>query len=156
MTGASLPEGNPEGLPEGRYGRRRRALPRAARAALLALVVAAGVVVALLGYRNLGSAPIQGAQNGFEVIDDGSVRITFEVVRDEPQRPAVCILRARSIDGDETGRKEVYVPPGEDTVLADSVLRTSRRAVTGEVFGCSYDVPVYLAPDQARQGSGPS
>jgi hypothetical protein len=29
-------------------------------------------------------------------------------------------------------------------VLASTVLRTSRRAVTGEVFGCSYDVPAYL------------
>jgi Domain of unknown function (DUF4307) len=68
------------------------------------------------------------------------------VVRQEPQRPAVCIVRARSQDGDETGRKEVYVPPGGDSVLASTLLRTSRRPVTGEVYGCSYDVPPYLAP----------
>jgi hypothetical protein len=80
------------------------------------------------------------------VIDDGSVRVTFQVVRRQPDRAAVCIVRARSIDGDETGRKEVYVPPGPRSVLAETVLRTSRRPVTGEVFGCSYEVPGYLAP----------
>ena len=29
----------------------------------------------------------------------------------DPSVPAVCIVRARSIDGDETGRREVLVPP---------------------------------------------
>jgi Domain of unknown function (DUF4307) len=119
--------------------------------ALLVAVLAAGTAIAVIGYRNLGSAPIEAKQTAFEVIDDGSVEVTFQVVRDQPQRAAVCIIRARSRDGDETGRKEVYVPPGPRSVLASTVLRTSRRPVTGEVFGCSYDVPVYLGP-----GAGPS
>ncbi len=142
-------------LPESRYGPRRRRLPgwtaSWAQPALLVLVVAAGLVVALVGYRNLGTAPIRGAETAFEVLDDHSVRVTFEVVRDEPSRPAVCIVRARSLDGDETGRKEVYVPPGDRSELATTVLRTSRRPVTGEVFGCSYRVPVYLRPEQGEQ-----
>lgn len=142
-------------LPEGRYGPRRRRLPRWAASwaqpVLLALAVTAGLVVAVVGYRNLGTAPIEGAEAAFEVLDDHSVRVTVEVVRDQPSRPAVCIVRARSIDGDETGRKEVYVPPGDRSELATTVLRTSRRPVTGEVFGCSYQVPVYLGPDQLGQ-----
>ncbi len=144
-------------LPEGRYGPRRdrRWLPAWAvswvQPVLLVLVVAAGLVVAVVGYRNLGTAPIEGAATAFEVLDDHSVRVTFEVVRDQPSRPAVCIVRARSVDGDETGRKEVYVPPGGRSELASTVLRTSRRPVTGEVFGCSYQVPVYLRPEQAGQ-----
>jgi Domain of unknown function (DUF4307) len=115
-------------------------------AALLALVVLGGLGVAVLGYRNLGPQPIEGRQTAFRVIDDGSVRITFQVVRQQPERPAMCIARARSSDGDETGRKEVFVPPGPRSVLAETVLRTSRRPVTGEIFGCSYDVPEYLVP----------
>lgn len=115
-------------------------------ALLLVMVVLAGFGVAIVGYRNLGSPPIEGRQTGFQVIDDGSVRIRFQVVRKQPERPAVCIVRARSRDGDETGRKEVFVPPGSRSVLAETVLRTSRRPVTGEVFGCSYEVPGYLAP----------
>jgi hypothetical protein len=127
-----------------RYGTRRT--PRWLPAALLGLVVAAALGVAVVGYRNFGAPPIEGRQTAFTVVDDGSVKITFQVVRDQPQRPAVCIVRARSADGDETGRKEVYLPAGASSVLATTVLRTSRRPVTGEVFGCSYEVPVYLAP----------
>lgn len=113
---------------------------------LLVAVLAAGTAVAVVAYRNLGSAPIEAEQTAFEVRDDGTVEVWFQVVRDQPERAAVCIVRARSRDGDETGRKEVYVPPGERSVVASTVLRTSRPPVTGEVYGCSYDVPVYLDP----------
>lgn len=110
------------------------------------MVALAGLGLAIAGYRNLGSPPIEGRQTAFRVIDDGSVEVTFQVVRREPARAAVCIVRARSEDGDETGRKEVYLAPGPANTLASTVLRTSRRPVTGEVFGCSYEVPAYLVP----------
>jgi len=48
-------------------------------------------------------------------------------------------------DGDEAGRREVLVRPGGDTVRATTVLKTSKPPVTGEVFGCSYQVPAYLS-----------
>jgi Domain of unknown function (DUF4307) len=123
-----------------------RRSPRWLPVLLFAVVLLAGLAVALVGYRNFGPRPIESEQTGFRVLDDGSVRVTFQVVRDEPQRPAVCIVRARSADGDETGRKEVLVEPGPRSVAAETVLRTSRRPVTGEVFGCSYEVPEYLVP----------
>ncbi|HEY0639051.1 MAG TPA: DUF4307 domain-containing protein [Pseudonocardiaceae bacterium] len=125
-----------------RYGSRRA--PRWLPAALLAVVVVAGVAVAVSSFRSLGPPPVEGRQTAFEVIDDSTVRVTFQIVRERPDQPAVCIVRARSEDGDETGRKEVLVAPGDRSVVAETVLRTSRRPVTGEVFGCSYDVPAYL------------
>ena len=130
--------------PADRYGSRRS--PRWLPALLLVAVLALATVIAVVGFRNLGSPPIQGRQTAFRVIDDGTVEVTFQVVRRQPERAAVCIVRARSRDGDETGRKEVFVPAGPGSAVASTVLRTSRRAVTGEVFGCSYDVPPYLEP----------
>jgi uncharacterized protein DUF4307 len=133
-------------LPEGRYSRQTRTpLGRWARWALLAVAVAAGALIAFVGYRNLGTKPIEAKQTAFIILGDDSVKVSFEVSRDQPDRPAVCIIRARSKDGDETGRREVLVPPGNSVVVETTVLRTSKPPVTGEVFGCSYQVPAYLS-----------
>jgi hypothetical protein len=133
-------------LPEGRYGTpAKRPMQKWLRRSLPVLGVLVGVAIALVGYRNLGTQPIEAKQSAFEVIDDGSVSVTFEILRDEPGRAAVCVIRARSGDGDEAGRREVLVPPGRSTELQTTVLRTSKKPVTGEVFGCSYQVPAYLS-----------
>lgn len=134
-------------LPEGRYGRRTPA-PRWVRSLLLAVVVLAGVGVAVVSYRNLSEAPIEGQRLGFELGDGNAVELRFEVVRDDPGRPGVCIVRARSLDGTETGRREVYVPPARDRLALTTVIRTSRPPVTADVYGCSLRVPPYLQPSQ--------
>ncbi|MEV0679982.1 DUF4307 domain-containing protein [Actinosynnema sp. NPDC050436] len=132
-------------LPEGRYGKPRRALPRWARWSLPVIGVLVGAVVAWVGFRNLGTQPVEAKQTAFEVLDDRSVEVTFEVLRETPEQAVVCIVRARSDDGDEAGRREVLVPPGPSTVFATTVVRTSKEPTTGEVFGCSYQVPAYLS-----------
>ncbi|MDU0292319.1 DUF4307 domain-containing protein [Saccharothrix longispora] len=132
-------------LPEGRYGARRRPLPKWARWSLPVIAVLVGGVIAWVGYRNLGTMPVEARQTAFTVRDDNAVEITFEVVRETPEQAVVCIVRARSEDGDESGRHEVLVPPGARTVREKTVLRTSKPPVTGEVFGCSYQVPPYLS-----------
>jgi hypothetical protein len=133
-------------LPEGRYGNRaKRALPKWLRWSLPVAGVLAGGAVAFVGYQNLGTAPIEAKQIAFDILDDRTVEVTFEVVRDQPERAAVCIIRARSDDGDESGRREVYIPPGRTTAVEKTVLRTSKQPTTGEVFGCSYQVPAYLS-----------
>ncbi|GAA0605520.1 DUF4307 domain-containing protein [Kutzneria viridogrisea] len=132
-------------LPADRYGSRAKPpAPRWLRWAGLALFVALGLVVAVIGYQNLGTQPIETEGVDRQVIDDGSVRISFSVRRDDPAKPADCIVRARSADGDESGRREVYIAPGGTSVTVTTVLHTSKRAVSGEVFGCSYQVPAYL------------
>ncbi|MGH3885076.1 MAG: DUF4307 domain-containing protein [Pseudonocardiaceae bacterium] len=142
-------------LPEGRYGsrgagrRRRWATP-----AGLLLAVLAGLVAAVIGYRNLGSTPVQGETLGFILLDGTpgihpeiyGAQLRLKVVRDDPSRPAVCIVRARSRDGEETGRKEVYVPPAAGPIVLTTVVHTSRPPVTADVFGCSLAVPPYLVP----------
>ncbi|MEV0085838.1 DUF4307 domain-containing protein [Saccharopolyspora sp. NPDC050642] len=133
-------------IPQDRYGSRARTRPRPAlRWALISVVLVALVGVAIVGYRNLGSAPIEGKQIAFETIDDHSVRIVLEVQRDEPQRPADCVVRARAKSGVEVGRKEVLIQPADGTTRQETVLRTSAPAGTGEVYGCTYNVPEYLS-----------
>ena len=67
------------------------------------------------------------------------------VTRKDPSRAAVCIVRARSVDGAEVGRREVYIAPSESgTVQIDTTIETTARPAVGEVYGCSFDVPSYL------------
>jgi hypothetical protein len=140
-------------LPAGRYGSRAgRRAPRWAYWVLLAAVVAVGLVVAVVSYQNLGSQPIDGEQTAFQVLDDHSVRVDFQVRRDHPNQPADCIVRARSQDGDETGRKEVLVPSGATVINLSTLLHTSKRPVTGEIYGCSYQVPSYLSKEARPRG----
>lgn len=133
-------------LPPDRYGSRGRQRSRPKLRWLLTavtLIVLTGV--AILGYRNLGTAPIEGEQVAFDVRDDHHVHITLEVQRDEPSRVAECVVRARAESGEEVGRKEVLLHPSEGITRQDAVLRTSERATIGEVYGCTYNVPEYLS-----------
>lgn len=134
-------------LPEGRYGARARTRRRPVlRWLLTGTVLVVLTIASVVSYRNIGSAPIEGKQVAFEVLDESSVQITFQVRRDEPGRPVDCVVRARSEDGAEIGRKEVLVRPSEGTTtIEETVLRTSALATTGEVFGCTYNVPEYLS-----------
>ncbi|PRC53691.1 DUF4307 domain-containing protein, partial [Mycobacterium sp. ITM-2017-0098] len=81
----------------------------------------------------------------YRVLDPHTVDITISVTRDDPSRPVVCIVRARSYDGDETGRREGLVPPATaETVQVTTTVKSSRPAVMGDVYGCGTDVPGYL------------
>ena len=133
-------------LPEGRYG--RRASGRSGWAIPVGLVLTAllGLAVAVIGYRNLGTTPIQGQAVSFTLLPGNAVQLRLSVVRDDPSHAAVCIVRARSRDGEETGRREVYVPPAAGPIVLSTVVQTSRSPVTADVYGCSFDVPAYLVP----------
>ncbi len=80
------------------------------------------------------------------------MRFTFEVTRDTPDRPAVCIVRTRIRDGEEGGRREVLIPPGPAAVNVTTTIRSSDEPVTADVFGCSYQVPAYLSKDLPPSG----
>ncbi|ORM37701.1 MULTISPECIES: DUF4307 domain-containing protein [Williamsia] len=133
-------------LPQGRYPTERS--PRSRRrwfVVLTTLVVAAGVLLAWLGYQRFSDPDISGEASGYLIIDSSTVEVKFTVNRKDPSKPATCVLRARSKDGSETGRREVYIPASSQTQLSlSSLVRTSAAPAVGEVYGCSESVPDYL------------
>jgi Domain of unknown function (DUF4307) len=133
--------------PAARYGRQR--LSRRSRRwwaiGLTALVLLAGVVIAVVASQRLGTRDVQGELGGFQVVDDETLSVTVKVTRADPSRPVVCIVRARSIDGGETGRREVLVPPSsQSSVNVTTIVKSTRPPVAGDVYGCGTDVPSYL------------
>jgi len=111
---------------------------------LFLLIVTVGVVIALVAFQRFG-ADVKGEIGGYQIIDDETVAVTITVTRADPSRPAVCIVRARSINGDETGRREILVPPSTATsVVIDAVVKSTKPPVVGDIYGCGMDVPGYL------------
>ena len=135
-----------QALPEGRYGSSRGGAPKRWRKWLygfVALVVSG--VVAVVAYLNLGPAPISAEQVTFQAQPGNTMSVTINVTRDDPGRPGVCIVRTLDITGGESGRKEVYVPGGENHSTLTTVVHSIDRPVAVDVFGCSYNVPPYLS-----------
>ncbi|HYZ68804.1 MAG TPA: DUF4307 domain-containing protein [Mycobacterium sp.] len=133
--------------PADRYGRQR--LSRTGRRwfaiGLGVLALGAGVAIAVIASQRLGTGEVKGELGGYQLVDDQTVQVTITVTRDDPSRPVACIVRARSIDGSETGRREVLVgPSAQKTVQVTTVVKTSRPPVVGDVYGCGTDVPSYL------------
>ncbi len=133
--------------PETRYGRQGLD-PRSRRRIAIALGVLAllaGILVAVIGYQRLGTSDVSGKLAGYRVIDNETVDVIVSVTRSDPSRPVVCIVRARSRDGSETGRREVLVGPSDQaTMQVTAQVKTSRPPVNGDVYGCGADVPSYL------------
>jgi len=133
--------------PAARYGRQRlsRSNRRWIAVGLGVLVLAAGVGIAVIASQRLGTREVKGELAGYQLVDDETVQVTVTVTRDDPSRPVVCIVRARAIDGSETGRREVLVPPSaHKTVQVTTVVKSSKPPVVGDVYGCGTDVPPYL------------
>jgi hypothetical protein len=133
--------------PTARYGRQRlsRRSRRRLAIGLFLLSVVVGVAIAFVGFQRLGTGDVEGTLGGYRLIDEGTAEVTISVTRKDPSRPVVCIVRARSIDGSETGRREVLVPPSSRaTVQVTTIVKTSRPPVVGDVYGCGSAVPAYL------------
>jgi hypothetical protein len=133
--------------PQARYGQPQlsRASRRRVVVALVVLVVAAGTVIALIGYRRLSGRDVEGTLAGYRLIDDQTVSVTISVTRSDPSRPVDCIVRVRAKDGSESGRREVLVPPAQTaTVQVTTIVKSSKPAVLGAVYGCGTNVPAYL------------
>lgn len=141
-----MPDVTTEDRPAGRYSRPRTGGPRSRWTLVVtAVAVLVGLGVAYLAYTNLARTPVEGQQTGFVLVDDSTLTLRFDVTRTDPSAPAVCIVRARSADGSESGRREVLVAGGPDTITSVSTdVRTSAPPVAGDVYGCSLTVPPWF------------
>ena len=133
--------------PAARYGRRQLSHRHRRWAAIAFTVVAlaVGVAVAVVAFGRFGSEDVKGELSAYQLVDDETVSVTIKVTRKDPSQPVVCIVRARSIDGAETGRREVLVPPStQQTVQVTAPVKATRQPVVGDIYGCGTDVPAYL------------
>jgi hypothetical protein len=141
MSQTSIPR------PESRYGRAGLSRPSRRRVGVVlgVLVVAAGIAVAVIGYQRLGTSDVSGSLAGYQVIDSETASVTISVTRSDPSRPVDCIVRVRSKDGSETGRREVLVPPSAAaTIQVTTTVKSSRPPAMADIYGCGTDVPGYL------------
>lgn len=130
-------------FPPGRYGRRRerRPTPRWIPITLGVVVVAIGVVAAVLLTQRYGAGrPYDVTVERYYDITDSQVVVEFTVVVPDGEA-AICAVRARGHDGGEVGREEVRVAPpdGVTRPLVVHRLDTTARPVTGEVQRCWRD-----------------
>lgn len=134
--------------PPERYGRPGPAAGTRRRVTigLVALVVVAGLGAAAVAYQRYERTDVKGEAEAFERLDDRNLSITLSVTRSDPARPVVCIVRARSRDGAETGRREVLVGPSDEgTVQVTTTVTGFRSSEVADVYGCGTGVPGYLA-----------
>ena len=130
-----------------RYGRSPMSQVKRRRLtiALTTLAVAAGVAVAAIAYQRFEGTAVEGKTVAFDVLDGQTVSVTISVTRDDPAIPVVCIVRARSHDGAETGRREILIEPSEaKTVQVNANVTSYRRPFVGDIYGCGTDIPPYL------------
>lgn len=74
---------------------------------------------------------------GYKVVDDQSVAVTFDVTRPEG-RPVTCTVYALASDFSTVGSTETTVPQSRsDTTRQTVTVRTTTRAVTGDVKSCT-------------------
>ncbi|ACU98153.1 DUF4307 domain-containing protein [Saccharomonospora viridis] len=135
---------------EERYGSawKRSAGPRLRLRGFRAWLVGIVAVVTLtlggyLVYAQFFATPIEGQRVAYTELPGNAMEVTVDVIRDDPARPAVCVVRVRDITGAEGGRKEIYVPPGVGRL--NTVVQSIEQPVGADVYGCSYDVPEYLS-----------
>ncbi|MFL6098861.1 MAG: DUF4307 domain-containing protein [Actinomycetales bacterium] len=123
-------------MTDDRYGRARSPVRRRAGIAVLLLVVAAALGwFAWAAYSGRESAT--GTDVGFVVVDDGTVRVTFDVTKPE-KATATCTVEAMDSGFSVVGTVRVRVGPADHGVVRrTATVRTTNRATTGRVTSCS-------------------
>jgi hypothetical protein len=120
---------------EQRYRRSSRLSKRGRAAWGAAGVLALSGVVGYIGLRQ-ASPPVQATVLGYSVTGDHAVDVRFQV--DEASgKGGSCTVRARAESGEEVGRVDVPVPAGPTRQVLTATVRTSGRAVNGDVLECS-------------------
>lgn len=99
--------------------------------------VAVGVALATW-FGISASAGVHWTDTGQEVVDSRTIKLRFDVTAD-PGRPVTCTLKALGYDHSVVGSRTVRLAgsPHESTTHVEPV-RTTERAVTGQVDTCAY------------------
>jgi hypothetical protein len=142
VTPPETEEFNPdEGLPRpfrrpaGRYGPERRGWSRPTTAAVVALAVLFTGAVVALGWR-LSNPAVSFQVRAFDVTSDDAVELTFLVRRKDADTAVTCLVRARSEQNQEVGRRTIVIPPGRAEVVTVTVIKTTALATLAEVQQC--------------------
>ncbi|GHB10793.1 DUF4307 domain-containing protein [Streptomyces termitum] len=123
--------------PEGRYG--RSADERADRKLRIAGAVLGVLFLGLMGWFGwyyVVDNKISAEMIKFDVVSDTEVQVHLEIRKDEGLE-GVCTLRSRSEDGAEVARKDVVVDDPGGRVDRVYSLRTTARATSAELLGCT-------------------
>ncbi|MFD8208031.1 DUF4307 domain-containing protein [Streptomyces sp. NPDC059695] len=126
-----------EQLPEGRYG--RSADERADRKLRVVGAVLGVVFLGVMGWfgwHYVVDNKISAEMIKFEVMSDDEVQVHLEIRKDEAVE-GVCTLRSRSEDGAEVARKDVRVDDAASRIDRVFSLRTTARATSAELIGCT-------------------
>ena len=128
-----------------RYGDNNRTLPaKLVVIAIVGMLVIAGAYIFV--QMNRVSAPdVSATQAGWSRTpgkEDEQFIFTLDVTREKPELDSYCIIYALNYDV-----AEVFIPGGGPaTVRMDVPIATRELAVAGDVYGCSTDIPEFLAP----------
>ena len=98
-------------------------------------VLALTGVVSYIGLRQ-ATPTLTATVLGWQVSSEHSIDVRFQVDNRDSDRAATCTVRARSYSGEEVGRLDVAVPTGSRTRELSATVKTSSRAITGEVVEC--------------------
>ncbi|WP_406383560.1 DUF4307 domain-containing protein [Streptomyces sp. NBC_01618] len=128
-----------EALPENRYGRSadQRADRRLRIIGSVLGVVLLGVV-GWIGYDYITGQGISAEVIKRQVVSDARVDVHLEVRKDKDAK-GYCTLRARHEDGSEVARKDFRFDDRTDRVDRVLSLRTTSRATSVELLGCTTD-----------------
>ncbi|MEU0401422.1 DUF4307 domain-containing protein [Streptomyces sp. NPDC006197] len=126
-----------EQLPEGRYG--RSADERADRKLRITGAVLGVLFLGMMGWfgwHYVVDNKISAEMIKFDVVSADEVQVHLEIRKDEGVK-GVCTLRSRSEDGTEVARKDVRIDDAAGRVDRVFSLRTTARATSAELLGCT-------------------
>jgi len=101
--------------------------------ASLAVAFVGGVLA--IGWR-MSTPPFSVQLRAYEVQDNRNVEVTYLVRTKDPANSVTCVVRARDREGNEVGRTTKVSATGRAEQILQLNLRTSARAVLGEVVEC--------------------
>ncbi|AEQ06280.1 DUF4307 domain-containing protein [Corynebacterium pseudotuberculosis] len=114
--------------------------------AVLILVIVAAIAVALIKFvQKDRQTKISGQIANVMQVDDNNFKLTVDVTRDNTSVDHYCIVTALDYEMAEVGRREFFLPSGGDkTQRIEVPIKTSKGAVSGNLYGCSDSIPFYL------------